>query len=221
MRNTTVTPLGRVAREALLPLYHARALLPRSYTGADAAALAAHAAAHAEGALAREGVKAFASGSPLRAIAAYQPLAWDSELLGLEAGALSLLELPGAWGERGCGADDPTGALIDAALTAAREAGAEYVTARVEAASLHAIQALEGRGFRLLDSILRFAHDLGDPLPPAPDAPPVRDAREQDLPALRAIAAREFRHDRFHIDPSSPSTKSIVKYRFPLTSPMS
>jgi len=137
---------------------------------------------------------------PAEALAVYQPLAWDTEVLGVEAGRVNFTALnPAARGlpDRGYRL---LGEALIGALATADGMRAQHVSARVDARDTMTVQALEAQGFQVVDGLLKFGIDLEAYTLPAPDGP-VRDATETDIPALRALAADGFVYDRFHNDP--------------------
>jgi dTDP-4-amino-4,6-dideoxy-D-galactose acyltransferase len=99
-------------------------------------------------------------------------------------------------------------ALLDRALDEARRHGLRHVTARVDVVDVELLHHLEARGFLTMDQILHFYGAPGEREAggaAVPDAGiEVRPPREEDIPALRAIAAAAYRFDRFHADPALP-----------------
>jgi dTDP-4-amino-4,6-dideoxy-D-galactose acyltransferase len=135
-------------------------------------------------------------------------LAWDSEQFGIPAGRLDYL-IPAAAPAREV--REPRDRLAvclrmaaRAAIEAATTAGLRHLSARIDAREFLTVQALEAAGFQVVDALLRFGLEVGGEVTPAgrADAFHLRDALPEDIPALRALAARAFVHDRFHNDPS-------------------
>lgn len=138
------------------------------------------------------------------------PLAWDSEQFGIPAGRVDHILLKDAAGR---GPVDPATAyraarVVATALVArADELGIRHLSARCDGRDLPTVQALESQGFELVDAILKFALDAEawSGMPPLPPGVALRDAVEEDIPALAALAARGFIYDRFHNDPALPA----------------
>jgi GNAT superfamily N-acetyltransferase len=101
------------------------------------------------------------------------PLSWDSEHFGVAVGRVE------------AGVED-----LAAALAEADAAGLRLLIARAEASDLAAIQSLERSGFRLADTLVRYARAL--PAPTSAISPVVRPARPADAPAVEAVAAEAF-----------------------------
>ncbi|WP_338602103.1 GNAT family N-acetyltransferase [Desulfoferula mesophila] len=139
-------------------------------------------------------------------LAAWHPLAFDSEVFGLALGQISCLAHRAPWPE----ADSlARGAVFLGELAArARGAGLAGLFARVAEKDFLGAQALEAAGARLMDASVVWEADL-DALAATP-APPggfeLRAAAPEDAPALEALAAGAFCDlaayaDRFSLDP--------------------
>ena len=76
-----------------------------------------------------------------------------------------------------------------------------FATAKVPAAEVEAVQALEGLGFRTVDLALTFD---AEQLNAAAGRAGVRFAEPRDRDAVVGIAGSAFRFSRFHLDPKLP-----------------
>lgn len=145
----------------------------------------------------------------VQAVATVERLEWDSRHFGFPVSRIDHLYAFGS----DPGARGAAYAVLLAQVCAGEEArGTRYLVTRIAAADVAAVHALEDAGFRLLETLVfasirardvdftrmrRMAH--------------VRDAREEDLPALAAISREAFArapaYDRFHADPLLPQEK--------------
>jgi len=202
MPGSPIHSIAQVDKDLLHAIYRDRDDLPRGWCGRpDPERLVAHASAQAARILDAPRASGFATGQPGAGVSAYLPRAWDSEILGLRVGSVPLLEMDARSGADPSRSGPMASALAAAALEAARADGAAYVTARLDNNRGAGLRALEACGFRIVDGVLHFGIDLDDMGDEVPGAPGVRDAREDDIPALRRLAATAFRYDRFHRDP--------------------
>lgn len=139
-------------------------------------------------------------------LAAWERLAFDSELFGRPLGRVDILAHAAPWPEAEALADGR--AVIAAACAAAWDAGLDGLSLRLPARDLLAVQAAEAAGFRLVDASVEWELDLA--AAPGATAPPaglgLRPAGAADAPALMDLAARSFCDldsygDRFALDP--------------------
>jgi ribosomal protein S18 acetylase RimI-like enzyme len=77
-----------------------------------------------------------------------------------------------------------------------------FFQARVTTEDVTRVGALESAGFHVIDVNVTMRRESGLPLLECPQ--PVRDARMADRDAVTAIAERELRVSRFHLDPAIP-----------------
>src|SRR5262245_56526305 len=89
-----------------------------------------------------------ARGRPV-GVLAVESLAWDSAFFGLPMGRLGVLVV-----DPGARRRDVLGALLDEAMEVASERGLQHLAARADTEDLEAVQALEARGFRLMDCLV-------------------------------------------------------------------
>jgi ribosomal protein S18 acetylase RimI-like enzyme len=80
-----------------------------------------------------------------------------------------------------------------------RHQGLGLVSCRVPEAWHAERSALVHAGFREIETLVTYQRG---PLPPPLVPAAVRAARDDDRDACMAIAARAFRHDRYHVDPA-------------------
>lgn len=104
-------------------------------------------------------------------------------------------------------------AEIDAA---ARAKGAQMLTARVDVGDLPRVHALEEAGFRLMDTLVYYARDIGDVSDPAPSPQGViiRPATEADATAVGDVARAAFVDyvGHYHSDPRLDNTAADAAY---------
>lgn len=126
-------------------------------------------------------------------------LDWDTEFFGSRMGALALARA--LEGEQP--ADRATLLEYDlrVALTQAQAQGFTHLIFRTPAEDLPAAWAAEQSGLRLVDIGLDSSFTFGTVPLPMPPTVPIRDARPDDVPTLRELAADSFRLSRFSADP--------------------
>lgn len=196
-----VRPLAPDETARLAPLaarwpYHDHQRLPRVPAEARTRMLLEELA---EAAAAGNAVAAWEGEAPAAA-GTVEPLAWDSAHFGLAMGRLGRLVVDPARAET-------APALVDALLARSCDLGIEHLAARADAAELGLVQALEDRGFRLMDCLLTYAFDYHrDPRPAVRRLHAFREFRPEDTAALVDIAERMFDDyaGRFTRDPWLP-----------------
>lgn len=135
------------------------------------------------------------------------PLAWDSDVLGVPAGRVTVFMFSGVDQEATI---KVSGELACSVRGQIDELSLQHVSVRLDARELLAAQTLERAGFEIVDGILKFSHPLdGDPLAPTElSGIKIREATEADIPRLRELAEAGFVYDRFHNDPRLSKTTS-------------
>jgi len=132
-------------------------------------------------------------------VASLEPLAWDSTFFGLPMGRIGTLVVDPAANARRVLA-----VLLDEAMQAAREGGLEHVAARADAEDLEAVQALEARGFRLMDCLITYMFDCRQGRVAAIKRfNPIRHYRPEDRAGVLAVVGQMFADyaGRFMRDP--------------------
>lgn len=104
----------------------------------------------------------------------------------------SVLERP-AWRVADGGAGRPLDAL--------HGAGAQFATAKIDAADTAVVAEFERFGFHVIDTALTFDAER---VRTAGNDGRARFARPEDEAAVRALAGNAFRFSRFHLDPAIP-----------------
>ncbi len=140
--------------------------------------------------------------SKVQALAQWQPLPWDTHILGFAAARISAvyrgLEQAAARLQQ---------ELLRCSVEQARRSGIEYLMIRIPAGDITTIDQLEQLGFRVVDGILTFGRDLHD-LAAAAGIENVRPAEGKDVPILCEIGKASFSLDRFHSDPAIDKAKA-------------
>jgi ribosomal protein S18 acetylase RimI-like enzyme len=197
--NAAVTRFDTGDHEALDALAGSLSVLPRDCLPASRDRLEAYW---------KRSVLAAAGGAPavrvetgggVTGLAVYRHLDWDTDVLGIPAGRVSVAAVGGGPArERRIAAR----ALAARMVETAREMGDVHVSVRLDAREPPVIQGFEGAGFETVDAILTLIRDLDrEELDPVEEGA-ARDAVEADIPALRSLAASGFVYDRFHNDPT-------------------
>jgi hypothetical protein len=149
----------------------------------------------------REGLVAAGvwTGEAMVAAGLLEVLSWDSAHFGLRMGRIGpLVAAPGD------GAAAAIGALLDWLLERAQAARLDHLAVRVDGADIPTVQALEARGFRLMDCLLSYLHDFRRPAPAVKLLGTIRDYRASDEEAVIEIAERmlgTYAGGRFAFDP--------------------
>jgi hypothetical protein len=127
-------------------------------------------------------------------------LPWDSKHFGLAMGRLGPLVTDADAGPA------PRAALIEWLLARAQDAGLEHLAVKVDGAELGVLQALEARGFRLVDCLVTYLADFHRDPVPMKQLGAIREYRVDDLEAVVAIAERKLAEygGRFASDPWLP-----------------
>lgn len=135
---------------------------------------------------------------------------WDSDILGLQVAKLRLFtdSIPTHRDDR-VRMHDALDKLLDSLEQHAQKMNVDVIFTRVDVRDIHMCQALEGRGFRMMDSITTFYRELS----PSSDHSDflhksemtVRPSTCDDVPAIQRIAETAFKQGHFHNDPQIPS----------------
>ena len=135
---------------------------------------------------------------------------WDSDILGVQVARLRLFtdSVPTHRDER-VRMHDVLDKLLDPLEQHAQNMNVDVMFTRVDVRDIHLCQALECRGFRLMDSIATFYRELS----PSSDHGDFLDMSEMtvrpstcdDVPAIQRIAETAFKQGHFHNDPHIPS----------------
>jgi dTDP-4-amino-4,6-dideoxy-D-galactose acyltransferase len=141
------------------------------------------------------------SDSQLQALAQWQLLPWDSEMLGFRAARISALYRRPSQAAAGC-----QQRILNHVLEEAQGQGVRYLLTRIPAGDVRTIQQVEGLGFRMVDGIVTFGAALTSVA--LEGAENVRPAVPGDIPVLRDIAGTSFLIDRFHSDPAISQEKA-------------
>ena len=198
----TVRPLEPEALPALAPMlgrypYHDYRHYPR-FSAESRTRVLLH---ELEAARARGTALAVWAGEDAVGAGYVEPMPWDSAYFGVPMGKLALLPDPRV------SALEILDPLLDALLEAAGRAGLRHLSVKLDCGHLDAVQALEGRGFRLMDCLLTYLCDCHrDPVPEVKRMARVREYQPEDRDAVVAIAERMYQDyaGRFTRDPWLP-----------------
>lgn len=142
-------------------------------------------------------------------MASCRPLPWDSAFFGLSMGRIDrLLRTPAASAES-------LGAALSALLDRCRAAGLVHVAARVDAADMQAVAALEEAGFRLMDALVTyFTHPHKEPPTPVREVGRIRPLEPRDVDAVLDITREAYQgfRGRFQLDPRLPQDRGDEFY---------
>jgi ribosomal protein S18 acetylase RimI-like enzyme len=127
--------------------------------------------------------------------AALHRLDWDTEFFGTTFGMIDAVEpVSGVADRQGAYAS-----LLGELSVAASAAGYAHLTYRPPGEDWQAVHGAERAGFLLIDVGVDFCQRLTETPPPIAAA--IRRSRDEDLAALRDLAATAFVHSRFAVDP--------------------
>ena len=104
-------------------------------------------------------------------------------------------------------------ALLETVDKAALAAGVDMITARVDAADIHRVHALEDAGYRLMDTLVYYGCPLDRWQSRAAHAAP-RVATSEDIVTISAIARAAFANyiGHYHADPRLDSNAADAAY---------
>ena len=182
-----------------LPGPLARLAFRRHRVEAAAAAVDAFARHRVDQLLKADGAQAltYSEGQEIRGLAILQPLTWDSRVLEVPAGRLDVL-VAGSYVER----VEIAGALLAAAVAAAKASGIRHLSLRVDASDEATVHVVERQGFINVDALLTFGARLDQIAAPSGAAGiTIRTAAATDGGDVGELAAAAFRDGRFHSDP--------------------
>lgn len=205
------TALTDLLRPHLTPLLAAYAFNPyrhyRTYSRTDQRAILA---AEVDVAVAAPGgFSRVIGGAEPRVAVIARPLAWDTGFFGVSMARIDyvLASPTAAHGDRV--------AAIDAVCAAARAAGVQHLTARVDVADLDTMGALEQCGFRTMDALVTYImRPVKDPPNDVRTVGTIRKSREDDAEAILEITREAYRgyRGRFHLDPHLPAARADEFY---------
>ncbi len=128
-------------------------------------------------------------------------LPWDRQIFGKEMASIPyLIAMPNQDEEVQIKA-----VLLSRLIDKCRELGIEHLSARVDAADLPSIHALEEAGFRLMDTLIIYSFDFDRDLVKEIKSPfQIRSQEERDVESVVSISSLCFHNyiDRFHSDPT-------------------
>jgi hypothetical protein len=200
MRARSLEPSDMVALEALLSRYphHDYQAYPRMPVDAGRRLLLGDFAMKSE-CLAAGAVWL---GETMVAAGLLERLPWDSKHFGLAMGRIGPLVVDSEHSSA-----KAIDVLLDWLLDRAREADLDHLVAKSGGAELATLQALEARGFRLMDCLVTYFYDCHrDPPPPMKQLGAIRDYQPSDEDEIVAIAERMLTEygGRFAFDPWLP-----------------
>jgi dTDP-4-amino-4,6-dideoxy-D-galactose acyltransferase len=135
-------------------------------------------------------------GGDICGLACWTRLDWDSAQFGFPAARIEFLLADGGYDSE----LDRKRILLARVLEQVRESGIRHLTARVDAADLASVHALEQCGFETIDAIQTFSLHLDAPRNGVPANFETRLFRDEDLAQVIEIAKSSYVHDRFHAD---------------------
>jgi hypothetical protein len=144
-------------------------------------------------------------GDQVVGLATFIHLPWDSNIFGLSMAKIGHLIAASAQESRVQILDR----LLEELIELARAQGIRHLSTRVDCADIEAIQALERRGFRLMECLITYVfRPQQDTLPSLKTLYHVRPYSPADRAAVLAIAEQMYAHhqSRFSVDPSLPQS---------------
>lgn len=138
-------------------------------------------------------------GSKKSGTISFKPLTWDSEVLGLRCGRISLADAAG---------DPGTVKNLVAHLLANQAAEYNLIMFRFPSLHMNLAQQLQSLGFYLVENLLTFKYILEQRLQPGQAANPglvirrLNDKNRDETERVCRIAENEFKYSRYHMDPN-------------------
>lgn len=143
-------------------------------------------------------------GSETRAVAGIRPLPWDSSIFGIKMGHIPVFAHRASRGSSG----GEIGELLDALLESCRQDGFAHMNIKADADDFALIQALEARGFYLVDTIVTYIF-----IPRRQELPHIKSLfktrlyRKEERDAILRVAREAYKNfiGRYHADPHLPN----------------
>lgn len=105
---------------------------------------------------------------------------------------------------------------LAAVLDFCADEGVTFLIARCPATDLQAAQAMEAHGFRLMDTLVYYTHNVQQtPIPAELRSVPMRSVRPGEETAVQLVATEAFRNyaGHYHADPRLPQTACDAVYQ--------
>ena len=141
----------------------------------------------------------------LQALAGWRSLPWDSQVLGCSSGSVGGLWAEGEYTEQ-CHRLD---SVLKACIADAEDHGIRFLSVRLPEDGLAALHAVEGVGFRIIESFLTFGRKTAGEIPFDGESDfHVRLAQPDEMEAVASIAYRAFQSFRLRVDPQIPESRA-------------
>lgn len=142
----------------------------------------------------------------LKALACWRFLPWDSEVLSRPSGSVGGLWAEGDYAQQCHGLKT----VLKACIADAEAHGVHFLSTRLpEEDALAALHAVEGVGFRIIESFLTFNRKTTGEIPFEGGSDfDIRLAKPDEMETVASIAYRAFQSFRLRIDPQIPESRA-------------
>ena len=141
----------------------------------------------------------------LQAVAGWQFLPWDSQVLGCSSGSVGGVWTEGEYAEQ-CHRLD---SVLKACIADAENHGIRFLSVRLPEDGLAVLHAVEAVGFRIIESFLTFGRKTTGEIPFNGGSDfQVRLAQPLEMETVASIAYRAFRSFRLRVDPQIPESRA-------------
>ena len=141
----------------------------------------------------------------LQALAGWRFLPWDSQVLGCPSGSVG-----GLWAE-GCYAEQchRLETVLNACIADAEDHGVHFLSVRLPEGAIAALHAVEGVGFRIIESFMTFGRKTAGEIPFDGGSDfQIRLAQPDEMEMVASIAYRAFESFRLRVDPHIPESRA-------------
>ena len=141
----------------------------------------------------------------LLAMACWQDLPWDSQVLGCSSGSVGGLWAEGNYAEQ-CHRLET---VLSACIADAESHGVRFLSVRLSEDAIAALHAVEAVGFRIIESFLTFGRKTAGEIPFEGGSNfHIRGAQPDEMEPVAAIAYRAFESFRLRVDPQIPESRA-------------
>ena len=141
----------------------------------------------------------------LQALACWQFLPWDSQVLGCPSGSVGGLWSKGSYAEQ-CHRLET---VLKACIADAEAHGVHFLSTRLPEGNIASLHVVEAAGFRIIESFLTFRRKTAGEIPFDRGSDfHIRVAQPDEMETVASIAHRAFQSFRLRIDPQIPESRA-------------
>ena len=141
----------------------------------------------------------------LQALACWRFLPWDSEVLGCPSGSVGGLWAEGDYAEQCYRLET----VLKSCIADAEAHGVHFLSTRLPEGAIAPLHAVEGVGFRIIESFLTFSRKTTGEIPFEGESDvQIRLAQPDEMETVASIAYRAFQSFRLRVDPQIPESRA-------------